>query len=606
MTPLVNSSRLSLMLSLCTLLSVLSACGSTAPAESGPLPGDVEDVMARTWTSGKDGVAPSAFTPSSEAGVPIFHSYVSKSQVTPSVTAGNGLYLVVWKEFIADTAMILAARVRASDGAVLDASPLVIDTQTQYESVAKPTAAFDGTNFLVVYGKYRPSNYSYREDIFGKRVRASDGAVLDSGPIQISFISNSGITQNPTVTFTGSYFLVLWETMVSGWSLYGAYVQPSGQVITTTSSFAVAPNAFNSQLASGPSGNSLAVWSETPQGRIRVGWLTGTSHQAILFFTVADSGGSNPAIAYNGSTFLVVWNEAGGVVKARRVRLSQVQGQPFSDTSFTVGTGAISAATVSADAQNFHVTYEATRDGARQLISTRVTADGVVASGAENTLSDLRTSTGAERPASASLGADQKLVAYKQYEPAVGYERIKFRRVSDVVASDCTTGQPSIVLNGDATMTLECGSAAYVDAGAHAFNGCGDALPVTAYNSGADSSGPGPNSGAVGSYSVGYAAWDATGSANASRTVNVVDRTPPVLTLKGPAHSTHMCGSQWVDPGVTATDTCYGNLTAQVWHTGEVNGWAEGTYTVTYTLTDTGGNSTTPVQRTVEVVDCPW
>jgi hypothetical protein len=69
---------------------------------------------------------------------------------------------------------------------------------------------------------------------------------------------------------------------------------------------------------------------------------------------------------------------------------------------------------------------------------------------------------------------------------------------------------------------------------------------------------------------------------------------------------THTCGSQWVDPGVQATDTCYGNLSAQVWHTGEVNGWAVGTYTVTYSLTDSGGNSATPVTRTVDVVNCPW
>jgi hypothetical protein len=43
-----------------------------------------------------------------------------------------------------------------------------------------------------------------------------------------------------------------------------------------------------------------------------------------------------------------------------------------------------------------------------------------------------------------------------------------------------------------------------------------------------------------------------------------------------------------------------------VWHTGEVNGWAAGTYTVTYSLTDSGGNSATPVTRTVQVANCPW
>lgn len=571
MTPLVKRNRLSLALSLGTLLCALSA---------------------------------SAFTASSETSVPVFHSYASQSQATPSVTAGNGISLVVWKEFVSTTAMILAVRVRTSDGAVLDSSPIVIDTQSQYQVVANPTAAFDGTNFLVVYGKYRPSNYNYLEDIFGRRVRASDGALLDSSPFQISFISNSYLTQNATVSFNGTNYLVLWETsMTSGWVLYGAHVQPSGQVLST-SSFTVTSSGFSPRLAAGSPGNSLGVWSEGSQGQIRVGWFYGTAPQALLFFTVADSGGSNPAIAYNGSTFLVVWNEAGGVVKARRVRLSQGQGQPFSDTGFTVGTGAISPVSVTADAQNFRITYEATRNGASQVINTRVSADGVVASDAEHTVSALN--TGAERPASASLGEAQELVAYKQYDPAARYERVRFRLVSDAVDGGCTTGQPTLLLHGAEPMTLECGSGPYVDPGARAFDGCGSPLPVTAYNSGADASGPGPNTSAEGTYNVSYTAWNSTGSVNAVRTVVVDDRTPPALALVGPAHSTHTCGSQWVDPGVTAMDACYGNLTAQVWHTGEVNGWAEGTYTVTYTLTDSGGNSAPPLQRTVEVVDCPW
>lgn len=66
------------------------------------------------------------------------------------------------------------------------------------------------------------------------------------------------------------------------------------------------------------------------------------------------------------------------------------------------------------------------------------------------------------------------------------------------------------------------------------------------------------------------------------------------------------CGSQWIDPGVQATDACYGTLSPQVWRTGAVNGWVPGTYTVSYSLTDSGGNSAVPLTRTVEVTRCPW
>ncbi|MDC0710939.1 DUF5011 domain-containing protein [Stigmatella sp. ncwal1] len=599
--PLVNTPRLSCTVALCALLGTLSACGPTPPVDSVP----ASDSSAAPLPS-HGTVASSALTTSAEISVPPIHPFATQDQVTPVLAAGNGVYLVVWNEYIGSTSQLVAARVRASDGVVLDAAPLNIDAQPiPLGSVKEPAVTFDGTHFLVVYSKRVPSNYSYREDIYGKRVRASDGAVVDSNPIFISTIANSDDTRRPTVVFNGTNYLVLWETLVyPNWGLYGAYVSPAGQLLTP-SSFLVTSNVFNPQLAAGSGSDSLGVWAEGSQGKIVVGWFSGTVPLAILTFTVAESGGSNPAIAYayDGNTFLVVWNEAGGIVKARRVRLSQVKGQPFGDTSFLVGEGATSPAVVSADAQSFRVTYHATRNGVAQLVSTRVLPDGVVTPDAEHTLA---TTPSTERPAFASLGTAEKAVAYKQYGPSTSYSRIQVRLVSDVQVEACTAGQPAVSLNGAATLTLECGSGPYVDPGAQAFTSCGSPLSVTAYNSGSDSFGSGPNTGAEGTYSVSYAAWDSTGSAHAIRTVVVEDQTPPTLTLKGPAVSTHTCGSQWVDPGVEAKDACYGNLAAQVWHTGEVNGWGEGTYTVTYTLTDSGGNSATPVTRTVEVVDCPW
>jgi hypothetical protein len=169
------------------------------------------------------------------------------------------------------------------------------------------------------------------------------------------------------------------------------------------------------------------------------------------------------------------------------------------------------------------------------------------------------------------------------------------------------SGQPRLSLNGDSQLTLECGVDTWTDPGAQAWDACGS-LEVHRYNSGSDPYGPGPNSRIEGTYAVQYSAWDAAGHTVSSlRTVQVDDRTPPMLRLKGPASMTHRCGSGWVDPGVEAMDACYGNLAPAVVRTGDnVNGWVEGAYTVRYEVMDSGGNSATPVMRTVEVTGCPW
>ncbi|WP_224243140.1 DUF5011 domain-containing protein [Hyalangium gracile] len=188
------------------------------------------------------------------------------------------------------------------------------------------------------------------------------------------------------------------------------------------------------------------------------------------------------------------------------------------------------------------------------------------------------------------------------------------------VTVQASSGAPSVVLNGNSTMQLECGVDTWVDPSATATNGCGAPLQVHKFNSGDDDGdgvpgsedpddyGPGPNTSVVGTYSVQYMAWDEQWNiSSAIRTVNVSDTRAPTLTLNGPSRVTHKCGSgNFVDPGATASDLCYGDLTQSVSRSGWVNAWAAGTYTVTYSVQDSSGNSAPSLTRTVDVVNCPW
>jgi hypothetical protein len=88
------------------------------------------------------------------------------------------------------------------------------------------------------------------------------------------------------------------------------------------------------------------------------------------------------------------------------------------------------------------------------------------------------------------------------------------------------------------------------------------------------------NANAVGSYTLTYSVNDGHGNvASETRTVNVVDTTPPSLTLAGVTPMTVECHSLFSDPGASATDLCAGDLSSAIQVAGAVDANAVGTYT---------------------------
>lgn len=79
------------------------------------------------------------------------------------------------------------------------------------------------------------------------------------------------------------------------------------------------------------------------------------------------------------------------------------------------------------------------------------------------------------------------------------------------------------------------------------------------------------------------------------------DTTRPTLSLRGAPSVSVTINSPYVDEGATAMDSNDGDLTARIAVANPVDTAVIGTYTITYTVSDSSGNAAVPVTRTVTV-----
>jgi formylglycine-generating enzyme required for sulfatase activity len=181
--------------------------------------------------------------------------------------------------------------------------------------------------------------------------------------------------------------------------------------------------------------------------------------------------------------------------------------------------------------------------------------------------------------------------------------------VSDAVSNAATevtrtvnvvdTTAPVITLSGSTPVTVECGDS-YTDAGATATDICSGDLTTSI-----DTVNP-VNTAVPGTYTITYNVSDAAANnaVEVTRTVTVADTTAPAITLLGDNPVVVECGSTYSDAGATATDSCDGDLTANIVMAGDaVDTFTPGSYTITYNVSDSASNAAEEVTRTVNVVD---
>ncbi|MDX8390612.1 MAG: choice-of-anchor U domain-containing protein [Mariprofundaceae bacterium] len=108
-----------------------------------------------------------------------------------------------------------------------------------------------------------------------------------------------------------------------------------------------------------------------------------------------------------------------------------------------------------------------------------------------------------------------------------------------------------------------------------------------------------------GTHSFTASVTDAAGNTSSATTdfIYTVDLTAPTLTLNGPATITLTQGQSYVDENATAADGVDGDLSSSVTIGGTfTDTGTTGTYTITYDVIDTAGNTPTQLVRTIRIV----
>ena len=364
----------------------------------------------------------------------------------PSVAFDGTNFLVVWDDWRSGYKDIYGVRVTQA-GAVhfadpVNGFPICIEGQHQ----EAPAVAFDGTNYFVVWSDNRGGHDAlFVEDIYGRFVSTGGVALGDAAGIQL--VSRAYRQQYPSIGWNGVNYLVAWQdwldysddrdiaaqafdasgsavtsasTLISdtagqfypsvgaapvvwfvawqddrgaSYDIYGARIVTSGvNLDVAPANGSLVATSVNSQakinLASDGS-NFLAVWHDTRNAVDNdvYGAIVQADGSVSSSFAIADGIGhqQNPAVDFDGTRYLVVYEDNSGVTKAARYeiqgRFVSTSGVPDVGGEFRINDGTGGAETTpdvcwSSLANAYLVAWKDTYYDVGNILGVRIDAAG--------------------------------------------------------------------------------------------------------------------------------------------------------------------------------------------------------------------------------------
>jgi hypothetical protein len=228
-------------------------------------------------------------------------------QYSPSITYDGTNYCAVWTHNIGGAWATKGTRVSPA-GVVLD--PAYINVSSGGNAL-NPRISSSGKDFLTAWVDYRNSYTS--PDIYGARIGPA-GNVLDPTGIAISTLD--GLEYMPSVGFGGSRYLVAWDDMRNGLrDIYCARIDSNGTVVDPNGiAVSVAASSQSNSAIAFDGTNYLIVWQDKRNGTHDIYGARVTQNGAVLDpsgLTISTAAGDqiNPSVAFDGTNFVVVWED---------------------------------------------------------------------------------------------------------------------------------------------------------------------------------------------------------------------------------------------------------------------------------------------------------
>jgi hypothetical protein len=296
-----------------------------------------------------------------------------------ALASGTTNWLLAWHDSRNGPKDVYGIRV-GTDGEVEDPQAFLISRAAGDQS--SPTMAFDGTNFLAVWHEWK-STSGY--DIRGVRLDLG-GVVLDPAGIAIS--TGTADEMYPAIDFDGTNFLVTWQDDRGGSNdIYGARVTSDGTVLDASGIPISAVTGAQEYPALAFDGSVyLVVWQDKRgstydiyASRVTAGGTV--LNPAGIVISNASRDQAQPAVAFDGANHLVVWHDARNVYNDIYGSRVTSGGMVLDSSGIAISSEVLAqeCPALAYDGTNYAVTWQDRRDGSDyEIYLSRVTVDGTV------------------------------------------------------------------------------------------------------------------------------------------------------------------------------------------------------------------------------------